>query len=316
MTLERDVWNTAYVNDLPDSAFLLIESGGHKDADGKTVPRSLRHFPVRNAAGDVDLPHLRNALARIPQASTLSANQREQAMSKAKDLAKGTSVSGAAGEYAGSAGSGRSRHLHLLDVETPPSEAMGDQFRSFTCSLELRTSATGEGRTLLGRAVPFGVTADVGNYQERFVQGAFARQIASGQLGSVKIFESHVARLDGAPPIGKTAELQERSDGLHGAWPLYNTSRADDALELVRSGEVTGLSVGFKAVPNGSVKAADGVIERRSAHLDHVVLTHEPIYATAGVLAVRSVAQHPSLDSLRDDLERRREVLAALDPQA
>ena len=62
-------WSTAYVNDLPDSAFLYVESGGSKDADGKTTPRTLRHFPYRDAAGNVDLPHLRNALARAPQSS-------------------------------------------------------------------------------------------------------------------------------------------------------------------------------------------------------------------------------------------------------
>ena len=32
-----------------------------KDASGKTVPRSLRHFPVHDAA------HVRNALSRAPQ---------------------------------------------------------------------------------------------------------------------------------------------------------------------------------------------------------------------------------------------------------
>lgn len=60
-------WSTAYVNDLPDSAFLFVESGGDKDGDGKTVPRSLRHFPYKDSSGGVDLPHLRNAIARIPQ---------------------------------------------------------------------------------------------------------------------------------------------------------------------------------------------------------------------------------------------------------
>src|SRR4249920_3431479 len=48
-------------NDLPDSAFAHIEPGGTKDDGGKTVPRSLRHFPVHDAA------HVRNALARAPQ---------------------------------------------------------------------------------------------------------------------------------------------------------------------------------------------------------------------------------------------------------
>jgi phage I-like protein len=61
-------WTTAYINDLADSAFLHVESGGKKDSEGKTVPRSLRHFPYKDASGKIDLPHLRNAIARIPQA--------------------------------------------------------------------------------------------------------------------------------------------------------------------------------------------------------------------------------------------------------
>lgn len=61
-------WTTSYVNDLPDSAFLYVESGGKKDGEGKTVPRTLRHFPYKDKDGKIDLPHLRNAIARIPQA--------------------------------------------------------------------------------------------------------------------------------------------------------------------------------------------------------------------------------------------------------
>jgi hypothetical protein len=52
---------TASINDLPDSAFAYIEPGGKKDESGKTVPRSLRHFPIHDAA------HVRNALARMSQ---------------------------------------------------------------------------------------------------------------------------------------------------------------------------------------------------------------------------------------------------------
>ena len=50
-------------NDLPDSDFAYIESGGKKDESGKTVPRNLRHFPIPDAA------HVRNALARLPQSN-------------------------------------------------------------------------------------------------------------------------------------------------------------------------------------------------------------------------------------------------------
>ena len=48
-------------NNLPDSDFAYIEPGGKKDDEGKTVPRSLRHFPIPDAA------HVRNALARLSQ---------------------------------------------------------------------------------------------------------------------------------------------------------------------------------------------------------------------------------------------------------
>lgn len=63
----RAEWDTAYINDLPDSAFAVVLPGGEKDEQGKTVPRDLRKLPHHNAAGDVDMPHLRNALSREPQ---------------------------------------------------------------------------------------------------------------------------------------------------------------------------------------------------------------------------------------------------------
>jgi HK97 family phage prohead protease len=292
------VWDQSYQNDLPDSAFLLILPGGHKDGDGKTMPRSLRYFPVRNAAGDIDDAHLRNALAQIPKASTLSPAQRQSAMDKAKALAKAhDSIGGPAGTYAGTAGSGRSE----------PSE-VGVLMRTFDLALELRSD--GDGRTLLGRAVPYGQTADIGGATERFVMGAFARQIAGNQVGAVKLYESHTSRLSGAQPIGKTAALAEMTDGLHGEWPLYNTTKANDALELVRSGEVTGLSVGFKALPGGTRKGSDGALERHGAHLDHVVLTHEPVYEGAGITSLRSEVH--ALAGYRRDQARQHQVIERL----
>jgi HK97 family phage prohead protease len=295
----RDQWTAAYVNDLPDAAFLYVAPGGSKDSDGKTVPRSKRYFPVRDASGKVDAAHLGNALARIPQAASLSADVRASVMTKAKALATKTNVSGAKGEYAGSAGSGRSRSTVDLDV---PETAMGLQSRTFTLIMELRSS--GDGRTLHGRAVPYGVTADVGGFRERFVPGVFSRQIGSGQVGQIKLFDAHQDRLDGQHPIGRTTRLFDQPDGAYGEWHLYDTSRAEDALKLVRAGEVTGLSVGFSAKGGGSRRGDDGVIERLAAHLDHVALTHEPIYADAQVLGVRS--RLPDYDA---DRERLRELI-------
>lgn len=86
------VWSAKFVNDLPDSAFLFVEGGGTKDSEGKTTPRSKRHFPYKGPDGKVDLPHLRNAIARIPQAgSWLSAAMKTSLQSRARRLLGGTS---------------------------------------------------------------------------------------------------------------------------------------------------------------------------------------------------------------------------------
>ncbi len=77
---EKAKWTTAYINKLPDSAFLYIETGGTKDEDGKTVPRSLRHFPVKSAEGNFDIFHVRNAISRAPQAKDKEGNSLSDAI--------------------------------------------------------------------------------------------------------------------------------------------------------------------------------------------------------------------------------------------
>ena len=68
-------------NDLPDSDFAYIEPGGKKDSEGKTVPRSLRHLPINDAA------HVRNALARLDQ-TDISPEAKKAALKKIKAAAK------------------------------------------------------------------------------------------------------------------------------------------------------------------------------------------------------------------------------------
>ena len=83
-------WDTEFINNLPDNAFATIGAGGEKDADGKTVPRSLRHLPFKNAQGNIDVPHLRNALARLSQiesGSQAEAKKKLCAAAKEVDLA-------------------------------------------------------------------------------------------------------------------------------------------------------------------------------------------------------------------------------------
>ena len=84
-------WDTAYIDDLPDKSFAYVEGGGEKDAQGKTVPRTLRHLPYRNADGSVNLAHLRNALARLDQTS-LSPEAKAQARKALESAAQETGI--------------------------------------------------------------------------------------------------------------------------------------------------------------------------------------------------------------------------------
>ena len=95
-------WTAKYINDMPDAAFAYIENGGTKDESGKTVPRSLRYLPhhdksVTNGSDNdtVDLPHLKNALARLPQ-SNLSAAAKAKALKHLQAHAKALNVGEAA----------------------------------------------------------------------------------------------------------------------------------------------------------------------------------------------------------------------------
>jgi|SRR5579875_2550551 len=81
-------WSSSFISDLPDDAFAYVEPGGKKDEQGKTVPRSFRHLPYKDAKGNVDKPHLRNALSRLPQTSLppqAKAAARKKLVAAAKD---------------------------------------------------------------------------------------------------------------------------------------------------------------------------------------------------------------------------------------
>lgn len=92
-TLEKDLakkWTTKYINSLPNSAFIIVEPA-YKS--GKSDNKNARHLPYKDANGKVDLPHLRNALARCGQIkavtdSITTDSLRSKACSKAKSLGK------------------------------------------------------------------------------------------------------------------------------------------------------------------------------------------------------------------------------------
>lgn len=114
--------------------------------------------------------------------------------------------------------------------------------RSLVAPVECR--ADGGGRTATGYAVVFEQTADIGGYfQEKIARGAFTDTLKSEDVRAY--FNHDRGRVLGRLSAG-TLRLKEDSRGLAVEIDLPSTSDGNDVLELVRRGDVSGMSFGFR----------------------------------------------------------------------
>ena len=216
------------VNNLPDSAFAYIEPGGSKDASGRTVPRSLRHFPVHDAA------HVRNALARAPQSPFGT-----KAMPKIRQAAKKLGVDVSTDTQPAT----RAEYVRLYQLEDIHI---------------LRSADGGDGRTVEAYAAVFGQEAEIhdheGHYIEVIEPTAFSRAIDHAQRarggfpGSVKVLYNHGMTINGTPserfsmPIGVPVDIRAEARGLLTRTRYSETPLADEVLENIRAGSITSQS--------------------------------------------------------------------------
>jgi len=117
--LVERVWTRAYINDLPDTAFALIQKGGEKDESGRTTPRSLRRLPHHDAQGRIDIPHLRNANARAPQMKDVSEEERRQAIEHLERHKRALGIGAAAQESKDSDKESKDSNPKQEDVDEP-----------------------------------------------------------------------------------------------------------------------------------------------------------------------------------------------------
>ena len=158
--------------------------------------------------------------------------------------------------------------------------------RAHTTTLALRDG--GDGRTLVGALLPWGVPARVVD-QGRLVTETFTRGALAGtEPGRVPLTATH-PRDAGTLPIGVTLGIEDRSDAAWGEWRVSDTLLGNEVLALARDGVPLGLSVGFMEIPGGSRWNADrSRVTRTRAALDHVAVVRVPADAGAGVVGVRS----------------------------
>lgn len=147
-----------------------------------------------------------------------------------------------------------------------------------------------DGRTIVGVAVPWDQPATVSDngrtsYVEQFARGAFARSIA--ERGARIPFLAHHQRQ--AMPLGKVTLLREDPQGLYMEARVSKTSAGDEALELVRDGALSGLSVSFAAIPTGEKWSRDrSSVVRSEVRLREISAVAIGAYENALITAVRA----------------------------
>jgi HK97 family phage prohead protease len=159
--------------------------------------------------------------------------------------------------------------------------------RSFTTALQVRDG--GDGRILYGALLPWGTEAQVLDrgrlVVESFQRGALADDVVDP--GRVPLTARHPRDAE-TLPIGRTVELRDEADAMHGAWHVSAVALGDEVLALARDGVPLGLSVGFVEVAGGSRWLSRDRVVRTRAALDHVAIVRVPAYAGAGVVGVRA----------------------------
>jgi HK97 family phage prohead protease len=194
-----------------------------------------------------------------------------------------------------------------------------------TMGFELRDVETTDSLSMLrGRAVPYGVEADIGWFLEEFAKGSLGKS-ARESAAALPLMLFHGA--DGHPmPIGAIARWDEQSTGLWGEWHIDDDATAQDAARKAkttddRPGSLNFMSIRFAPIrsewtyvddfnPELGASHKDRVV-RKEARLLEVSLVPTPAYNDATIQWVRSAEKiHPrkqqrrAADAWRAELEK------------
>lgn len=143
--------------------------------------------------------------------------------------------------------------------------------------LEILTRAKGgDGRTIMGILVPYGVRQRIHEgLTEQFRMGAAAHIVNRPKL--VRLAHEHVKL--GGKVIGRAIELREDAAGLIGHLRASRTDAGEEALTLVEDGVIDELSIGFRAVRDQ--RHPDGLVERVRVDILEAALVLQGAYGQA-----------------------------------
>ena len=222
---------TGSINSLPDADFAFIESGGKKDSEGKTIPRSLRHFPVHDAA------HTRNALARMSQ-SPFGPKAKGKIMAAARKFGITVSPDGRGMDEGGAMAAEVERRFTGEDRRSAYVSA---------AAVEVREAA--DGNRIAGYASVFQrMSRPLGGFVEEILPDAFSRSQVEGFPGAVCRF-NHDPNLLLGTMSGRTLALRTDRTGLY--YDVLPPQSRADILELVKRGDIRHSSFAFRMSADG-----------------------------------------------------------------
>lgn len=182
----------------------------------------------------------------------------------------------------------------------------------------------GDGRTVTAYAAVFGIPAEVhdqdGHYLETIARGAFDKTISerSGQIG---VFYNHGKTLYGTPsergsmPLGKPIEIRADERGLFTVTQYNRTPLADEVLEAIKNGDITGQSFSGRFMPGRSqrTRGTNGELDtivRSEIALREYGPTPMPAYQDAAIVGVRAEELAAVIEGLDDG--QRTDLIAIL----
>jgi len=266
---QRSMMSADQRNSLPDSAFAVIEKGGSRDASGKTIPRSKRHFPIHDAA------HVRAALADAPKSPFA-----KDAMPKILAAAR--------------------RHNVVVDASTRSlfgePEMDGFPERRFTrFQPEFRQSGSDGAPHIYGYAACFGkLSRKLGGFVEQVGMTAFNESRSTGWPDVVCRYNHRDDGLLGTT-YARTLTLAVDETGL--AYDVEPPLARADVMEYVKRGDIRHSSFAFRVFPGGDEwGVSDFNYPMRTLHsvqLVDVAPVLDPAYpdATAGARAINGAVE-------------------------
>lgn len=114
--------------------------------------------------------------------------------------------------------------------------------------IELRE--TDDGKTILsGKALVYNeLSEDLWGMREKFAPGAFASSLSGDDTDDVRALAHHDRQLVIGRQSAGTLTLDDRSDALYFEIEMPDTTYANDLVESIRRGDITGMSFGFRAI--------------------------------------------------------------------